>query len=169
MTEQAGDQNREIGFQVRRLSHAFKRSVDRIAGFGERPRGEITRLHAWVMGYLYDHRDTAVYQKDIQAQFSISRSTTTGMLQVMEKNGLITRESVEWDARLKQLHLTPRALQMQENLRQGIETTEATIAGLLTEEERETFLALCHKLMVGLESLNLNGKEGSTHDEKAGR
>lgn len=167
MTEQAGDQSREIGFRVRVLSHAIKKTVDRMAGTGNHPHGEITRLHAWVLGYLYDHRDQDVYQKDIQAQFSISRSTTTGMLQVMEKNGLITRESVEWDARLKKLRLTPKAIQMEENLRSGIKRTEQSIAQILTSEERETFFALCGKLAQGIremEQQSQNRKDEEPHD-----
>lgn len=167
MTEPADDRNREIGFQVRQISHAIKNTVDRMAGTGNPQNREITRLHAWVLGYLYDHRDRDVYQKDIQAQFSISRSTTTGMLQVMEKNGLITRESVEWDARLKKLRLTPKAIQMEENLRSGIKRTEQNLAQIFTPEEREMFFALCHKLAQGIKDLeqqSLNGKDEEPHD-----
>ena len=64
-------------------------------------------MQGWIIGYLYQNRDKEVFQRDIQEQFSIRRSTVTGILQLMEKNGLITRSSVERDARLKKLELTP--------------------------------------------------------------
>ena len=40
-----------------------------------------------------------VFQRDVEAAFGLSRSTVTGILQLMEKNGLILRESAENDGR----------------------------------------------------------------------
>ena len=91
----------EIGFQVRTLSNLIKRLVDQTAFQGrERPA---TGMHGWVIGYLYENRNRDVFQRDLQEQFSIRRSTVTGILQLMEKNGLITRQSVDEDARLKKI------------------------------------------------------------------
>ena len=89
----------DIGFQIRTLSHLVKRTVDQAAfdGVDDHPTG----VQGWIIGYLYRNRDKEVFQRDIQEQFSIRRSTVTGILQLMEKNGLITRRSVEQDARLK--------------------------------------------------------------------
>lgn len=164
MTEQTGDQSREIGFQVRQISHLIKHTVDR--NISTHAQGEMTRLQAWILGYLYDNREKEIYQKDIQTHFSISRSTTTGVLQTMEKNDLVSRESVEWDARLKKICLTQKSLQMQEELRASIRQTEDLIASILTPEEHETFLRLGRKLATGIVALqqSQNGKEGSTHD-----
>ena len=100
----------DIGFQIRTLSHLVKRTVDQAAfdGVDDHPTG----VQGWIIGYLYRNRDKEVFQRDIQEQFSIRRSTVTGILQLMEKNGLITRSSVEQDARLKKLELTPRAIEL---------------------------------------------------------
>ena len=53
------------------------------------------------------HRE--VYQKDIEEEFQIRKSTATGILQLMEKNGFISRESSKKDARLKRIVPTPKA------------------------------------------------------------
>ena len=95
----------DLGFQIRTLSHLVKRTVDQTAFAGE--ENHPTGVQGWIIGYLYENRGKEVFQRDIQAQFSIRRSTVTGILQLMEKNGLITRSSVERDARLKKLELTP--------------------------------------------------------------
>lgn len=142
------DQNEEIGFQVRLLSHMIKHTVDQIA-FSE---VDVTGMHGWIIGYLYENRDKDIFQRDVQARFSISRSTTSGILQVMEKNGFITREPVDWDARLKKLSLTVKALQIHENVIRAIRKTEETLTHMLTEEERETFLMLCKKIRRGIEA-----------------
>ena len=60
------------------------------------------------------HKD--LYQKDIEEEFQIRKSTVTGYVQLMEKNGYLTRESVKGDARKKRLVPTEKA----EGLRQAI-------------------------------------------------
>ena len=52
---------------------------------------------------------TDVYQKDIEEEFRIRKSTVTGILKLLEKNGFIRRESVPQDARLKRIVPTARA------------------------------------------------------------
>lgn len=142
----------EIGFQVRTLSHMIKHTVDEMA-FSDMP-GEVTGMQGWIMGYLYGNREKDIFQRDIQAQFSISRSTVTGILQQMEQKGLIYRESVEWDARLKKLSLTPKALEQHEKVMNGVREIEETLVHTLTEEERKTFLAICKKIDQAISALS---------------
>jgi len=139
----------EIGFQIRTLSHLIKRQVDQTVFQGrEKPA---TGMHGWVIGYLYENRDKDVFQRDLQEQFSIRRSTVTGILQLMEKNGLITRTSVEQDARLKKITLTPKAVEMHEQIIKGIQAVENKVSAGLTPEEKKTFIGLCEKIRSNLE------------------
>ncbi len=149
-------QTEEIGFQIHTLSKLIRRQTDRLAFRGEedhegggKPGGG---LNGWIIGYLYHHRDLDVFQRDLQAAFSIRRSTVTGILQLMEKNGLVTRSSVESDARLKKISLTPKAVAMHENIVNSIRKTEESISKGLTEEEKQTFLRICGKIRANLES-----------------
>ncbi len=149
-------QTEEIGFQIHTLSKLIRRQTDRLAFRGEEDP-EITGkpgggLHGWIIGYLYHHRDLDVFQRDVQEAFSIRRSTVTGILQLMEKRGLVTRSSVESDARLKKITLTPKAIAMHENIVNSIQKTEKSISRGLTEEEKQTFLRICGKIRANLES-----------------
>ena len=64
----------------------------------------ITGVQSRVMHYiLVKCVEGPVFQRDVERAFGLSRSTATGILQLMEKNGLILRESVHNDARLKSL------------------------------------------------------------------
>ena len=65
----------------------------------------LTGPQGLVLGYLYDHQDKDIFQKDIEATFNIRRSTATGLLQCLEGNGFVKRVSVDYDARLKKLSL----------------------------------------------------------------
>lgn len=134
----------EIGFQVHRLHILCKRLVDQRA-FGdlaEKP----TKTQTWVMNYLYENRGRDVYQRDIQEQFAVRRSTVTGILQLMEKNGWITRQPVGEDARLKKIQLTPQAIELHERVGACIRRTEEQLSFGLSPEEKQEFLRLCEKI-----------------------
>lgn len=140
----------KIGFQVRTLSNLLRRQVDQTAFKGdEKPP---TGVQRWAIGYLYENRDKDIFQRDLQERFSIRRSTVTGMLKLLEKNGYITRTSVESDARLKKITLTQKSVEMHEQIIHGINTVEEKISLGLTQEEKETFLALCEKIRANIES-----------------
>ena len=93
-----------IPAQLRRVNNLIFRKIGQIA----RTNGveAVTPMHGWIMEYLYRNSDTPVFQRDIEREFSITRSTVTNILQLMERKGYIARQSVAQDARLKQLVLT---------------------------------------------------------------
>ncbi len=134
----------EIGFQVHRLRILCKRLVDQRA-FGDL-REKPTKTQSWVMRYLYENRGRDVYQRDIQEQFGVRRSTVTGILQLMEKNGWITRQSVGEDARLKKIMLTPQAVELHERVGECIQRAEEQLSRGLTPEEKREFFRLCEKI-----------------------
>ena len=107
---------------------------------------QATPMHGWIIEYLYRHRDAAVFQRDIEREFSITRSTVTNILQLMERKGYIERRSVPQDARLKQLVLTEEGIRFHENTIRSFHQTDDYVAGLLTEEENTELLRLLNKL-----------------------
>lgn len=58
-----------------------------------------------VIQYIVTHQDRDIYQKDIEKAFVISRSTASTMMKSLENKGMIHRESVSSDARLKRIVL----------------------------------------------------------------
>ena len=72
-------------------------------------------------------------------------------LQLMEKNGLITRQSVDEDARLKKIVLTPKAIEQHEQIHRSIRKVEEQLSEGLTPEEKQTFLELCDKIRRNIE------------------
>ncbi len=91
-----------------------------------------------------------MFQRDIEREFSITRSTVTNILQLMERKGYIERQSVPQDARLKQLVLTAKGLEFHENTMLSLHQTDEFVARLLTEEENTELLRLLNKLKNGL-------------------
>lgn len=60
-------------------------------------------------------------------KFSITRSTASRVLSLMEKKGLITRESVERDARVRKIVLTAQGEQIARDLRSDAALLENTL------------------------------------------
>ena len=111
----------------------------------------VTPMHGWILSYLYHHTDAPVFQRDIEREFSITRSTVTNILQLMEKKGYIERRSVPRDARLKQLILTEQGVQFHEKTLLSFHQTEECVNALLSPEEQAELLRLLNKLRNGLQ------------------
>ena len=133
-----------IPAQIRRVDNLIFRKINQFAR--ENNVEQATPMHGWIIEYLYRHRDAAVFQRDIEREFSITRSTVTNILQLMERKGYIERRCVPQDARLKQLVLTEEGIRFHENTIRSFHQTDDYVAGLLTEEENAELLRLLNKL-----------------------
>ena len=107
---------------------------------------EVTRVQCATMHYLKEHSDSEVFQKDLEAEFSISGATATNILKLMEKEGLITRVPLERDGRLKQLCLTDKGLALDEKARNNVERLEEAMRKGFTEEEFSIFSDLLERV-----------------------
>ena len=137
-----------IPAQLRRVDNLIFRKINQFA----RANGveQATPMHGWIIEYLYRHRDEPVFQRDIEQEFSITRSTVTNILQLMERKGYIRRQSVPQDARLKQLVLTEEGIHFHEKTMLSFHQTDDYVASLLTEEENAELLRLLNKLREAL-------------------
>ena len=114
----------------------------------------LTGMHGYVLGYLSREcvkRD--VFQKDLEAVFEMRRSTASEILKLMEKNGLILRQPMERDGRLKKIVLTDKAKEFALNVEKEFQLTEAKIVEGISEEEMRAFSATLDKIkanMLGL-------------------
>ena len=85
----------DVGRLINKISHQLKRQM-----CFHQEESELTNMQKRVLHYiLFQSLKKDIYQKDIEKEFQIRRSTATGILQLLEKNGFLIRETVEWDAR----------------------------------------------------------------------
>ena len=138
-----------IPAQIRRVDNLIFRKINQFAR--ENGVEQATPMHGWIIEYLYRHRDAAVFQRDIEREFSITRSTVTNILQLMERKGYIERQSVPQDARLKRLVLTEKGACIHEKTMQSLHQTDEFVESLLTPEENAELLRLLNKLRKGLQ------------------
>jgi DNA-binding MarR family transcriptional regulator len=142
-------QEKHIGLEIKVIANLIKRKIDASAVYSGFEK--MTGTHGWIIGYLYKNRNSGdMFQRDLENKFMIRRSTATGILNLMEDNGLIVREPVNYDARLKKLVLTQKAVLMHEKVMHEIEEIESQMIKELTDEEVESFFRITEKIKSNL-------------------
>lgn len=95
---------------------------------------------------LFKKPPLTVRQIDIERHFSLSNPTVTGIIQNLEKKGLIERATNPEDSRSKVIAVTEKARALEKELGALGARIEERAAGGLTGEERKELLALLKKL-----------------------
>ncbi len=144
------ERKNQIGFEIKVISNLIQRKIDSTAS--GRGLAKLTPMQGWIIDYIYNNQNKSdIFQRDVETEFTIRRSTATGILKLMEKNGLITRIPVGFDARLKKLVLTKEAIAFHEKIVLEIEKIEAQISKGLTEQERTSFFTIMEKIKRNIE------------------
>jgi MarR family transcriptional repressor of mepA len=140
----------QIGPRVKRLSHAMNRRFMEFAR--EDGLDEVTAISGRIMGLIYFNSDRDIFQRDVEQAFKITRSSVTSVVQLMEKNGYISRQPVPYDARLKKLVLTDKGMEAHEKALRAMCRVEGMVSSALTESEKHNFIALCDKMTAAVEA-----------------
>ena len=139
---------KHIGFEVRRISNLIKRNIDN--AMSGKNFEKLTGMQGRVIGYLCHNTNKEIFQKDIENELSIRRSTATAMLQTMEKHGLIKREAVESDARLKRIIPTDKAIKRHKVFEAEIERVEKQVLLGISKDEAATLFNILDKIKSNL-------------------
>ena len=86
-----------------------------------------------------------------EKEFDLKRSSVSLLLNNMEKSDLIQRVPVAEDARLKKIILTEKALLLNKNISNAIDSIENKLSDSLTLEEINTFYKVLDKIRNNLE------------------
>lgn len=132
----------EIGLKIHILSRKIKRNMNLVLH-----KYSLTSVQGAILGYIYKKSKIGlVYARDIEKEFDMRRATTTGILQLMEKQGLIERKLENTDARLKSITLTQKALKIQKEIEEEIKVSEEKLKNGLTSKEIENFTKILSKM-----------------------
>ena len=133
----------EVGKTIKVLSNYLNRRLLQIPAF--KNQEEITPVQGMLLGFIIEEEGD-IFQKDIEEMFSLRRSTVSGALSSMEKNGLIIREKVAYDARLRKITATKRGEKIHSLIRSELGAIELQIRTGLTEEEMTAFFHTAEKI-----------------------
>lgn len=142
-------QEHQIGAQLSMLNNLLKRQMACAAASLDH---DLTAMQAMIVHHLIKagpERD--LFQRDIETTFRLRRSTATGILKLMEQHGLLEREPVAYDARLKRLVLTDRARALDAQIAQQLVQTETLLRAGICADDLETWFRVCGRIRANLE------------------
>ena len=133
-----------LPFRIKSLNNQIKRLLERSAI--KKNVANLTGMQCGILGFLGENVKRDVFQKDIEAEFNIRRSTATGMLQLLERDGYIERIGVPGDARLKKIVMTDKAMELDQKAKQNILMIQKKLTKGISEEELELFYQVLTKM-----------------------
>lgn len=139
---------RSVGLELRTLSLLMRRQLDQTL----KEKENLTAMHGWTISYLYKNQNKDVFQKDFERDFSIRKSTASRILKAMENNGLITRQSVPYDSRLKKIVLTEDALKIHDSIMTRRALLEQKLLTGIPEEKLDVFFEVMDAMKENIES-----------------
>ena len=135
---------RYMGIEIRALDNQIKRLID--SKIQKSAFCRLTGSNGWIIDYIRKKSPKPVYQKDLEAEFNITRSTASKVLNLMEEKGFIVRESVPEDARLKKLVLTPEAIEISKGMEADRDAIERQITKGFSEKELQQFYSYIERI-----------------------
>lgn len=150
----------DAGKWINRVSHQLKRRICSRTGSAE--QDDLTNMQKRILHFiLFETMRRNLYQKDLEQEFKVRRSTATGTLQLLEKKGYLYRESVSEDARLKRIVPTEKAQRLREELLTMIRRMEEQIRKGIPQEDMDTCIRVLKQI-----SENLSSEEKVKRTEK---
>ena len=96
---------------------------------------EVTGGNGRIIRFLLFNEDRDIFQKDLEKEFGITPSTASRVLHLMEKKDLVERLSVDGDARLKKLRVTPKGRVAAELMAENFARVNRQLLKGFTQEE----------------------------------
>lgn len=97
----------------------------------------VSGTNVFIFVHLYKNKDKEIFQKDIEKEFGMTRSTASNILALMEKKGLIKRIPSLVDKRLKQVVLTPLGDEYSKKVKDELDDFNSKINNCFNDEEKE--------------------------------
>ena len=134
------NQESSISLYFRLISKEIKQFIDK------RLDNNLTNIHISILCYIKRNNNTNVYQKDIEDFLNIRRSTTTEILNVMEKNNLIKRVDSSLDKRKKIIVLSQKGNIYVKKFKEILEDVEKILFLKISEEEQKQLVHILYKI-----------------------
>ncbi len=126
---------------INKLSNKLRRKIDAFPS-REAFSGSQGRVLHFVLAQGRD-----VFQKDIEEEFSLRPPTATQLLKKMEQGGLIRREVMADDGRMKRIIVNEKALQYKDVIIADITRLEEELIRGIPQEEMDVFFKVVEKMM----------------------
>lgn len=139
-----------IGYEIKTINNMIERKIISESKMNNN-NNLVTLMQGKIMKYLFVNKDKQIFQKDIEDELKLRRSTVSGILKTMEKNGLITRTDNDKDARKKQVILTDISVNRGNEIKEKMIKFEKELRKNITDEELNIFFIVMEKIKNNIE------------------
>lgn len=137
-------QKRAVGRCISKLSNQIRRRLDSFSA-----KSGVSGSQGRVLHFVLAQPED-VFQRDIEQEFNMRPPSATELLKVMEKNGLIRRESTAQDARLKKIIVTEKAAGLVGQVFPDLEELERDLTKGISPEQLEVFFQVIEQMSENL-------------------
>lgn len=124
-----------MGKASRKMNKVYR---EKLARFG------LTQPQFFLLTALYEEDDILI--SVLAEKVAMDKSALTGLLDRLERDGLVQREASSQDRRITKVKLTPKSEGLRRNLTSLYEEINASFLSRLSEEEKRVFEKVLHKL-----------------------
>ena len=144
-----------VGIKIKKIQSLIRKSIHNSETF--KNNEELTNVIGWTIGFISRRNLEGIetYQKDVEKEFKISRSTATGLLQNMEKLDYIYREVSEADSRLKRIVLTDKSIELHKRVILTFDNIENKLLTGFSDTEKDMLFSFLLRLEKNLEEGDL--------------
>ncbi len=126
---------------ISKLSNKLRRKIDAFSS-RENFSGSQGRVLHFILAQNHD-----IFQKDIEEEYSLRPPTATELLKKMEQNGLIHREVMANDARMKRIIVSDKALQYKDMVIADITSLEDELTKGISKNDMDIFFKVIEKML----------------------
>ena len=143
------------------LANRFRRELDALSFRGEYSGSEGKALH-FILAHAdsdlfqkdleeeFGMRPSFLFQKDLEEEFGMRPSSASALVKKMEQDGLITRESVPYDGRLKKIVPSEKALRHKEHVLRDVQALEMRLLDGISPEQQKEWLKITKQMIENL-------------------
>lgn len=143
----------KVLYKIRTLEATILRKMELKIGDNIKVRNHPTITQIRIIEYILKNNNKDIYQKDLENILNLRRATVSGVLQTMEKNGLIERTTSNDDSRTKKIILNSSAKEMFLKGEEHIKMIEEKSLKGISKEELSIFLSVLDKMRNNINEL----------------
>lgn len=140
--------DKSISLEIKKIDSLI---VRRIMAYNKDTIYHLTPVQIVVIKHLIKNKDSVVYQKDIEKKLGLRKSTVSGILGTMIKNGIITRTDSTNDLRSKEIRLTETGYKLDKVMKKKAIEFEKLLQSNISKEDLEVFYKVTKQIQENLE------------------
>jgi len=124
----------------------------------------LTSSQCDILLYLIAHYKEEINQRDIEQFFKLSNPTVSGILDRLQSKGFIIRKPSSKDARSKQIELTEKSREVNQDMEQKMQYLEKKLLENVSKDELLIFQKVAKQLHDNIITLNTRKEEQNERD-----